>query len=232
MKKYLQLATTVSNQSYANLLLSEYALPRNERGLEDIANMFDDSDKRFGAWIVLIRDQNNAQITTPVCTMVGDYFNVLRAAFCLQPVAEMFNRHRQRVPGYVQITRIPSSFDFLDVLHRDDGQYMSFVEWAETRRENKDRLNSEYTGIDSDDADHIKGYVYGPEGYEILITECDHTDIVALRYEDFYFGEENQDEAEAIGYRCYLNMLGYYNDELLKEHFPHPFRQRRSSITY
>lgn len=232
MNNHLHLATTVSKQSYANILLSEYALPRNARGLEDIAKMFDDSDNRFAAWVVLIRDQNNAQITTPVCTMVGDYQDVLRAAFCLQPVAEMYNRHRQRVPGYVQISRVPSSFDFLNVIYREDNNYLSFVEWAETRRENNDRLNSEFTGVDGDDEDHVKGFVYGPAGYEILLTECGHTDIVGLRYEDYYFGEENQDEAEAIAYRCYLNMLGYYADDLLKEHFPHPFRQRRTSITY
>lgn len=230
MNNHLHLATTVSNQSYANILLSDFALPHNAKHLEDVANLFDDDDTRFGAFMVAVRDQQNAQITTPVCAMVGDYQTVLRAALCLQPVAEMYHRHRQRVAGYVQITRVPSSFDFLNVMHRDDGQYLSFVEWAATRRENKDRCNAEFTGIDQDDFDGIKGFIYGPPGYELLILEDD--DLVIVRFEDFVFAEESQDEAEAVAYRCYLNMLGFYSDDLLKTHFTRPLGPRRVTLTY
>lgn len=235
--RYLELATKVSNQSYGNVLLSAFALPRNVRQLEDIAKTFDTEDNRYGVFLVEIRNQQNAHITTPVAIMMGDYQTVLRAALCLAPVAELYyqlpHNRRNLLENNVHIIRVPTGFDFMEVVHKDDGQFMSFVEFSETRTAlGASDLNSEYTGEDRDNEDHIKGFLYGEDFHKILITECDHTDICAVKYNDFYFGEEDADEAEAVAYRCYLNSKGYYADAVLADHFTRPLGKRRVSLTY
>lgn len=235
--RYLELATNVSNQSYCNVLLSALALPRNKRQLEDIAKTFDTEDNRYGVFVVEIRNDQNAHITTPVAIMAGEYQTVLRAALCLAPVAELYYKlpHNRRncLENSVHIIRVPSGFDFMEFVHKDDGQFMSFAEFSASRTAmDPNALNSDYTGDDADNEDHIKGFLYGEENYKILITECDHTDICAVKYGDLIFGEENQDEAEAVAYRCYLNSKGYYSDATLADHFDRPLARRRVSLTY
>lgn len=235
--RYLELATNVSNQSYGNVLLSAFALPRNKRQLEDIAKTFDTDDNRYGVFLVEIRNQQNAHITTPVAIMQGDYQTVLRAALCLAPVAELYyalpHNRRNLLENSVHVIRVPTGFDFMEIVHKDDGKFMSFAEFSASRTAvDTNMLLSEYTGDDADNEDHIKGFLYGEENYKILITECDHTDICAVKYDDLYFGEEDQDEAEAVAYRCYLNSKGYYADATLRDHFTRPLGKRRVSLTY
>lgn len=236
--KHIQLATQVSNQSYANILLSANALPRNANHLEDLAKDFDEDDNRFGAYVVEIRDYlDQPHLSRPLCVMVGGYQTVVRAALCLAPVAELIyemkNKRRGGPSNYIHIIKVPTSFDFLEGLHRDDGQYMSFLEFSNSRTPvDTNVLLSEYTGDDADNEDHIKGFLYGEEHHKILITECDHTDICAVKYDELYFGEEDQDEAEAVAYRCYLNSKGFYADATLRDHFSRPLGKRRASLTY
>lgn len=234
--KHIQLATAVSNQSYGNVLLSAFALPRNAKYLEDLAKTFDTEDDRWGVFVVELRTEQNANITIPVAVMMGDYQTVLRAAICLAPVAELYYRvknKRHMLENYMNIIRVPTSFDFMEYKYKDDGKYMSFVEFSASRAALPESdLNSEFTGDDEDNEDHIKGFIYGEDFHRILITECEHTDICAVKYNDLYFGEEDQDEAEAVAYRCYLNSKGFYDDHLLASHFNRPLGKRRQSITH
>lgn len=235
--KHLQLATAVSNQSYANVLLSAFALPRNAKYLEDLAQTFEDADDtRWAVYVVELRTEPNPNITIPVAVMMGEFRDVLRAAICLEPVALAYynaKRLRRSLEDCMNIIRVPTSFDFMEIKHKDDGKFMSFVEFSNSRRPlPENELNSDYTGSDIDNEDHIKGFVYGEENFNVLITECDHTDMCSVVCDDFSFAEEDQDEAEAVAYRCYLNSKGYYADATLAEHFNRPLGKRRTSITY
>jgi len=230
--KHVNWAHAVSHQSHGRILLSEFSLPDYQRNMEEMVNLFEEDD-RFGMWVISIRNNRaNLSETKAIATMLGNHDDVLKAAFCLQPVADLYHEHRQRIPGYVHLTWTPSNHEFLNTTIRGENDFMSFPEFVATRRENVTDANSSWTEDERDDEDHVKGFFYGPENFRVLITECDHTDMVGVTYQDWAHREENLTEMEAVAYRCYLHSVGVLNDDELRVFFPAPFRTRRVSLTY
>lgn len=230
--KHVDWAYAVSLQSLGSVLMSEFSLPDYQHNLDGIVDMFDEDD-RFGMWAVSVRDNRaNISETKVIAVLFGEHDDVLKAALCLHPVAELYHEHRQRLPGYVHLTWAPTNFESPSLPLHSEREFLSFPDFVATRRENVTDANSNWTDDDRDDEDHVKGFFYGPENLRILITECEHTDMVAVAYQDWAYREENQTEIEALAYRCYLHSLNVLDDNELRVFFPAPFRTRRTSLTY
>lgn len=228
--QHVQTAHHISVLSSGAILMSAFSLPEMQPKLEEIVELFDDWEyAEYGQWIVsVIKDIDNPrEAPLPVAVIVGEYADAVRTAFCLQPVASMYNKHRQRVTGYVR-------FHKLGVMSDRTSPFMSFPEFVASRRESVDYLNSQWTGEPNDDEDHVKGFFYGTDNHRILLTENEHTDMVGLVYMDFGYAEENQTELEALAYRCYLNSIGVLSDDELRPFFKAPFPNstRRETLTY
>ena len=231
--EHIELAKRVSIQSLGNILLSHLSTPANARYLERAAELFDAPKNRWGVYVIEVRDyEENIHLTRPVAIMQGYYQTVLRAALCLQPVTRLLLKHRDNVEDYVHVITVPSSLESMAPITNDEPKFLSYPEFVATRHELTDRANSEFTGDDRDDQEHVKGWLYGEPGYDFLIAECGHSDLCIVRHGNFSFAEENQDEAEAVLYRCYMNAKHILSDEDLECHFDRPLRKRRVSLTY
>lgn len=227
---HIQTAHRISMQSSGAILMSAFSLPEMQRKLEEIVEFFGDwYYNAYGQWVVSVCDGIICPQETPVpvAVIVGKYEDAVRAAFCLQPVAALYNKHRQRVRGFVRFHRV-------EIMSSIPTEFMSFPEFVASRRGSVDDLNSQWTGEPNDDEDHVKGFFYGPERHRILLTENEHTDMVGLVYGDFGYADENQTELEALAYRCYLNSIGVLSDDELRPFFKAPFPNstRRETLTY
>ena len=231
---HVQVAHHISMLSSGTILMSAFSLPEMQRKLDEIVELFGDWDSAdYGQWVVSVRSEtdsvtDNRSPVQPVAVIVGEYDDAIRTAFCLQPVAQMYNKHKQRVSAFVR-------FHKLGVMSTNISPFMSFPEFVASRRENVDELNSQWTGEPCDDEDHVKGFFYGPEEHRIMITENEHTDMVGLVYAEFGYAEENQLELESLAYRCYLNSVGVLSEDELRTFFKADFplhRTRRVPLTY
>lgn len=229
--KHIQYAQAISLDSRARILMSEYSLPDHARALEDIAQTFDDDD-RTGTWLITYTTSAKEDFA-PLAVVAGKYDEVVRTAICLQPIAEVYHKVGKNLPNYVVVFRLATNFSGVNLIQPDDeSPFMSFPEFVATQRENNEDVNSVWTDNEQDDEDHVKGYFYGKDHYRVLLTVCEHTDMVGLVYQDWFYSEENMIEMQALAYRCYLHTLGMITDDELKVHFPHPFRVCRVALTY
>lgn len=231
---HIHFAHAVCHQSHGAVLMSEFSLPDYQRELQEVVNEWiDDMNNDFGMYVIEVYDYaHDETLRRPLASVLGRRHDVMRTALCLHPVSKLYRKHRQRFEDFVSVVKVPTNHDFLSHTFKDQNDFMSFPEFVASKRENVSECNSSWTGNERDDADHIKGYFYGPENFRILLTFDDHTDLIGLSYQDWGYAEENETELEALAYRCYLHAKRVISDDELRKFFPLPLRARRESITY